>query len=108
MRAAVIILLLCLTGATLWAGTPAVQDIDTGGDDAFWFVGRVLSIHEDPLEGSWIVVYVASHRVLVWLKDVHEIRTGEKVLIMGTYAGTLVYPTAGEIPVYIGWYVEVL
>ena len=71
------------------------------------FVGTVQKVAPDPVEGAWVVLHVIDHSVMVWYRA-PIVRKDDEVLIFAIYLGTIVYPLAGEIPAYVGWYYRVV
>lgn len=101
MSAKVLICILILCNSVIFA-------TDTGisypglPDNCDEFVGIVVSVTADPLEGQWVQLYIVYYVVRVWYRNgVIMPDVGAKVQVLAVYIGQFPYPARG-VSIYQG------
>ena len=103
VAASIIFCLLLATG--LFAAEPEQRQAVTPCCDEF--VGTVVSVTPDPVEGWWVKCLTGETNVLVWEDIAHDITIGTTYRIIATRIGPMRYPS-GDVNVYIGIYWEAI
>ena len=102
MSTKVLICILLLCTPVIFAVELETASGYIGSDNIDDFVGIVVSVTADPLEGQWMQLYIVYYIVRVWYRNgVIMPDVGAKVQVLAVYIGQFPYPSR-RVSIYHG------